>query len=852
MKNNAAATLTLPSLVYIYIYTNTPIKHTTSKPITKTPHKPKKVFIHTNNYIHKIKPNITHKEPLAQHTKQKTIIVYVYTSKTKNHTINKTYLPLKRQITKNNNQKHIQKLTTYNNNQQNHLTRSHTHKTQKQNNKHNSTNLTQNTQPNIAQYTNETRIIKTQTKLIGARPTGLAHIISTHNMTNVKIDKKVKLKTTYNNHMIYIPPLQSGDMEPNPSPTPNSSTKHPPPHKHNKQNILTPYKSKTPPNYHHLVGKNSPTLKTTHPRHQEITIAYPHLSTYTLIHQHHPTPKTPHTSITTINQSRIICNHQPSKPSKLHRSTYLLNKMATIRNPPKRYIITLRTYTLITNKKINIINSPNIIYKRTYYYVQHSEQPNIHTPTNESPSPPTRHKTETLTKNNTTSHYFHPLPTINTPLTIPHKINTTYQYIYITTWNAPTLNTGQTPNQKINPQQHTQQLKLYHKHHTYLTNLSKPIRLKKKSHHTHITKTLITNIPTIKPTQTNLTKLTGARPTGLAHKKEIKFLNIKYHKNKKLYTSHTIHPRPNPPLTTNPHNKSNNYKTKKTTYISKNIQKTPNPHYNNKTPLPIQKQSKYHKQKKLKITQKKHKGHLLLLRGGDIETNPGPMPNILTKHPPSHKLRNKIYFISCTIKLQPEYQHLAKEFSPLLKTMHPSHLDSTITYPHLSRYIYLHQHHPPPRILYALITTLSPSLATCNHQLIQAPNPDWTTSLLNKMATLPNPPERHILTPHPYIQFRNTNPNLINPTNTIHHELYNYVQQNEHTNLQTLTNKFPFLPIKLLTEVLNHNTPLTEYSHPPYTQHSHNQSTCYPNNMPRHTHHYLERLLIKYRPPQPR
>ena len=106
-------------------------------------------------------------------------------------------------------------------------------------------------------------------------------------------------------------------------------------------------------------------------------------------------------------------------------------------------------------------------------------------------------------------------------------------------------------------------------------------------------------------------------------------------------------------------------------------------------------------------------------------------------------------------------------------------------------------------------------MATCNHQLTQTPNPDWTTSLLNQMTTLPNPPERHILTPHPYTQFKNTNSNLINPPNTIHNELYNYVRQNEHINLQTLTNKFPFLPLRLLTEALNHNTPLTEYSHPP-------------------------------------
>ena len=48
---------------------------------------------------------------------------------------------------------------------------------------------------------------------------------------------------------------------------------------------------------------------------------------------------------------------------------------------------------------------------------------------------------------------------------------------------------------------------------------------------------------------------------------------------------------------------------------------------------------------------------LLLLRNRDIEENPGPMPNILETHPSPHRQRYKTYFITCTIKLQLEYQH---------------------------------------------------------------------------------------------------------------------------------------------------------------------------------------------------
>ena len=53
---------------------------------------------------------------------------------------------------------------------------------------------------------------------------------------------------------------------------------------------------------------------------------------------------------------------------------------------------------------------------------------------------------------------------------------------------------------------------------------------------------------------------------------------------------------------------------------------------------------------------------LILLRSRDIGANPGPMPNILETHPSPHKQRYETYFITCTIKLQPKYQHLAKAF----------------------------------------------------------------------------------------------------------------------------------------------------------------------------------------------
>ena len=192
------------------------------------------------------------------------------------------------------------------------------------------------------------------------------------------------------------------------------------------------------------------------------------------------------------------------------------------------------------------------------------------------------------------------------------------------------------------------------------------------------------------------------------------------------------------------------------------------------------------------------------------------MPNILQKHPPTHKNRCKQYFIECTIKLQLEYQHLAQHFSPIINITHPQHENISISYPYLSRYIHNNQHHPPPRILYALITTISPIIETCNHILSQTPEPDWTTTLLERMASLQNPPERHITTMHPYTKFIQTNQHLINPPNTIHKELYSFIQQNNTPlTLQLMNEKFPYLPEKLLREALKCKEPLHEYSHPP-------------------------------------
>ena len=106
---------------------------------------------------------------------------------------------------------------------------------------------------------------------------------------------------------------------------------------------------------------------------------------------------------------------------------------------------------------------------------------------------------------------------------------------------------------------------------------------------------------------------------------------------------------------------------------------------------------------------------------------------------------------------------------------------TSVEYPYLTRYIQENQRHPLQCILYAVIITISPLLEPYDHQLTYIPNPDWTTTLLEKIALLQNPPERHIQKTHPYTKFITTNQSLINPPNTIHKHLYDFIKLNDNS-----------------------------------------------------------------------
>ena len=113
----------------------------------------------------------------------------------------------------------------------------------------------------------------------------------------------------------------------------------------------------------------------------------------------------------------------------------------------------------------------------------------------------------------------------------------------------------------------------------------------------------------------------------------------------------------------------------------------------------------------------------LLLQCGDIHPHPGPMSNLLQKHlsipPPTKDAKQHT---SYHVRL--EYQHLVNTFKPLFQITHPLHTQTINSLPYLYNYIQQHSNHPPPRIIYAMIVTINPSIIICNTYLQQQPTQD--------------------------------------------------------------------------------------------------------------------------------
>jgi hypothetical protein len=209
-------------------------------------------------------------------------------------------------------------------------------------------------------------------------------------------------------------------------------------------------------------------------------------------------------------------------------------------------------------------------------------------------------------------------------------------------------------------------------------------------------------------------------------------------------------------------------------------------------------ETKTHKQTPNKST------HLLLLICGDIERNPGPKLNLLLNHPQIYQEKHNTYFYKNTTQIKIEYEYIFELFKPYLNHMHIEN-----TNPNLKQFCINNQQYPNNHLFYAILITLAPTPTQCNH-LISENSTQWTLILLNKIINNPTvlPIEPHILQ-----KFYLENPGITKPLVSIQKELYSYITT-ERPNIETLLQKFPYLPEKLALETLKCLHPLPNFTAP--------------------------------------
>jgi exonuclease III len=169
-----------------------------------------------------------------------------------------------------------------------------------------------------------------------------------------------------------------------------------------------------------------------------------------------------------------------------------------------------------------------------------------------------------------------------------------------------------------------------------------------------------------------------------------------------------------------------------------------------------------------------------LIKCGDIESNPGPRCTLLLNHPQEHLEKQKTYFFHKTIQIKPEYNHIFVLFQPYLK-----HTQNTNINPYLTQFCRNNNHCPESSI-------------------------QWTINLIKNLNENPNPLP---IAQHKLIKFHSKNPHITTPLKSIQKELYSFII-NEKPNLETIQQKFPYLPEKLLLEALKCLQTIPNFTHP--------------------------------------
>jgi hypothetical protein len=196
-----------------------------------------------------------------------------------------------------------------------------------------------------------------------------------------------------------------------------------------------------------------------------------------------------------------------------------------------------------------------------------------------------------------------------------------------------------------------------------------------------------------------------------------------------------------------------------------------------------------------------------ILQCRDIESKPGPRLSLLLNHPQEHHNKQIIYFYNKTTQMKPEYNHILEIFKPYLKCT-----QITTTNQHLAQFCINNNTCPESYLFYAILITLAP-IPTQSNQLIAENSTQWTTNLIKNLLKSPNSLSTN---PHILQKFHFENPHITKPLESIQNELYSFITT-ERPNMETLQQKFPYLPEKLINEALNaYNQYQTSHTPIPY------------------------------------
>ena len=222
----------------------------------------------------------------------------------------------------------------------------------------------------------------------------------------------------------------------------------------------------------------------------------------------------------------------------------------------------------------------------------------------------------------------------------------------------------------------------------------------------------------------------------------------------------------------------------------------------------------------------------IILLGGDIQPNPGPLSHITKYLPQEYKQRLKQYFLPNTTTLKPRYAHLEQLFTPHLAYGSQNTISQELTQlqkhkPTLSKY-------PLHLQIYALIVTYSPIPQICNQRLMVDIDPIGLT-LLRKLQKLSESTPLHV---PPKINL--TNNTTLNTIAQAYTHINTKIARGEDITTLTLKKDLPHIPPHILQELTKCTLPVIGY-HPHTTL---PQNTHTTSNTTTTTNHNTSQLKL--------